>query len=317
MNRLDRLTAILTQLQGKRTVRAQEIADRFGISLRTVYRDVHSLQTGGVPIIGEAGVGYSIMEGFRLPPVQFTRDEAGAFLTAGKLIEKFGGCAETHHKTGMEKIRAVLRLSEKDFLENLDGAVKIHKTGRNAPELAQNNVLPIILQAIAAREAVRMDYLGSQDEVPVARVVEPMGVFFKNEFWYLLAFCRLRQDVRNFRLDRAQNLRATGQFFEFRPFDLDDFLIETGRGGQLFSAKITVENDVLRFIGGQKTGQGFVSEKTSGGLTEMRFETPNIEFLARWMMQFADKIVAIEPPALEASFRRILESATGNFSKKA
>lgn len=79
MNRIDRLTAILTHLQTKRLVKAQHLADRFNISLRTVYRDIRALEEAGVPIIGEAGAGYSLLEGYRLPPVMFTQEEAMAF----------------------------------------------------------------------------------------------------------------------------------------------------------------------------------------------------------------------------------------------
>src|SRR5436190_22716018 len=88
MNRIDRLTAILVQLQSKRVVKAQEIADKYKLSLRTVYREIKALDEAGVPIIGEAGIGYSIMEAYRLPPVMFTKEEATAFLTAEKLVEK-------------------------------------------------------------------------------------------------------------------------------------------------------------------------------------------------------------------------------------
>ena len=82
MNRFDRITAILIQLQAKRSVKGQEMADRFGVSLRTVYRDLRTLEQAGVPLCGEAGVGYSLAEGYRLPPVMFTREEATALLTA-------------------------------------------------------------------------------------------------------------------------------------------------------------------------------------------------------------------------------------------
>src|SRR5688572_19482220 len=88
MNRIVRVIAILIQLQSRRVVKAQDIAERFEISLRTVYRDITTLQEAGVPIIGEVGVGYSIMDGYRLPPVMFTKEEAIAFLTAEKLVEK-------------------------------------------------------------------------------------------------------------------------------------------------------------------------------------------------------------------------------------
>ena len=89
LNRFDRIVAILIHLQSGRVVKAQELASRFGVSLRTIYRDIRSLEASGVPITGEAGVGYSLMDGYRLPPVMFTREEAGSFVAAEKLMQKF------------------------------------------------------------------------------------------------------------------------------------------------------------------------------------------------------------------------------------
>ena len=89
MNRFDRITAILIQLQSKKVVKAQDLADRFGTSLRTIYRDIRTLEEAGVPLYGEAGIGYSIVDGYRLPPVMFTKEEAIAFITAEKLMAKF------------------------------------------------------------------------------------------------------------------------------------------------------------------------------------------------------------------------------------
>src|ERR1700760_313971 len=131
MNRIDRISAILIQLQSRRVVKAGDIAERFNISLRTVYRDIKTLEEAGIPLIGEAGVGYSIMDGYRLPPVMFTRDEAAAFLTAEKLMEQLTDpLSEEHYKSAMYKIRSVLRVSEKDFLENIDGHIEVFKSRR-------------------------------------------------------------------------------------------------------------------------------------------------------------------------------------------
>src|SRR6187402_329948 len=120
MNRIDRISAILIQLQSRRVVKAADIAGRFNISLRTVYRDVKTLEEAGIPIIGEAGVGYSIMDGYRLPPVMFTREEATAFLTAEQFIENLTDASTTtHYKSAMYKVRAVLKNTEKELLEGM------------------------------------------------------------------------------------------------------------------------------------------------------------------------------------------------------
>src|ERR1700704_2719720 len=115
MNRIDRLHAILTHLQSKKLVTAQEMADRFNISLRTVYRDVKALDESGVPVIGEAGSGYTIMEGYRLPPVMFTQEEASALLLGGKMAEhRTDASLKKHLDTAMFKIKAVLRSGDKE-----------------------------------------------------------------------------------------------------------------------------------------------------------------------------------------------------------
>ena len=120
MNRIDRLTAILIQLQSKKIVLASEIADRFEISLRTVYRDVKALMEAGVPIGSEAGKGYFIVDGFHLPPVMFTQEEAGAMMMAGKLVEQMTDQSVRLSFDGaLFKIKSVLNEAQKDHLQIL------------------------------------------------------------------------------------------------------------------------------------------------------------------------------------------------------
>lgn len=314
MNRLDRLTAILIQLQSKRTVRAQEIADRFGISLRTVYRDVRSLETAGVPVIGEAGVGYALVEGYRLPPVQFTREEAAAFMTAEKLVGPYTDTGVAgQYRAGLLKIRAVLRLAEKDLMAELDEAVQV--VPKNQAKVAPTDQsLSAILQSLASKEVLSIRYKGQKDAKAVQRAIEPIGVFYRNETWYVVAWCRLREDVRNFRLDQMQGIFPTGEQFAVRELSLHDYLQETAPQEALLTARITVENDVLPFIARQKKQYGFVSETTHGPHTEMVFQTASYEYLARFALQFADKAVAFAPKALEQAFREILQRAQKNFA---
>src|SRR6187431_3359578 len=129
MNRIDRLTAILIHLQTKRIVKAEEISDRFEISLRTVYRDVKALMEAGVPIGSELGKGYFIVDGFHLPPVMFTQDEASAMLMAAKLVEKMTDkSVQKTFDAALMKIKAVLHDREKDHLENLQSYIKVYNT---------------------------------------------------------------------------------------------------------------------------------------------------------------------------------------------
>src|ERR1700733_13653464 len=159
MNRIDRISAILIQLQSKKIVKAQDIAERFNISLRTVYRDVKTLEEAGIPIIGEAGVGYSIMEGYRLPPVMFTKEEATAFLTAEKLIEKFTDTStEEGYKSAMYKVRAVLRSTEKDLLENIDDHIEVLKSRGQRNAKQNTNPLQTILKSISSKNVLFINY---------------------------------------------------------------------------------------------------------------------------------------------------------------
>src|SRR5678816_2613752 len=121
MNRIDRLAAILIQLQSRPLVKAQDIATKFSISLRTVYRDVKALEESGVPVIGEAGSGYTIMEGYRLPPVMFTQEEASALLLGAKLAEYLSDeSIKKHFNAALFKIKAVLRTSDKEHMDQLN-----------------------------------------------------------------------------------------------------------------------------------------------------------------------------------------------------
>src|SRR5882757_25957 len=158
MNRIDRVSAILIQLQSRRVVKASDIAERFNISLRTVYRDVRTLEEAGIPLMGEAGVGYSIMDGYRLPPVMFTREEATAFLTAEKFIEKLTDTTTmTHHKSAMYKVRAILKTAEKNALEDLDDSIEVLKS-HSQKRAGNTDHIQHILDGIVQKKILRMDY---------------------------------------------------------------------------------------------------------------------------------------------------------------
>lgn len=308
MNRIDRITAILIQLQSKRIVKAQEIADRFGISLRTVYRDIKTLDEAGIPIIGEAGVGYSIMEGYRLPPVMFTKEEATAFLTAEKLVEKFtDSSTQNSYKTAMYKVKAVLRLSDKDYLENIEQHIEVldnHYLPKNRNDTTH---LQSILKSISEKLVININYFANHNQQATNRDIEPVGIFYLGSYWHLIAFCRLRNDYRNFRIDRITSLTQTDLHFEKQHPSLKNYLSQVSQEKEMHTIVIRINKKIACYFGDQKFYNGFVSQKETGDTIEMTFLTESLHGFARWYMMFGEKADIISPDNLVVLVRKYVK----------
>lgn len=306
MNRIDRVTAILIQLQSRRVVKAQDIAERFEISLRTVYRDVATLQEAGVPIVGEAGVGYSIMDGYRLPPVMFTKDEAIAFLTAEKLVEKLTDAStKESYLSAMYKIKAVLRSTEKDYLESINEHIEVVGNPYLPKDSNSANPLQNILKCISEKKILCMDYFANHSQEKTQRNTEPIGIFYQANHWYLIAFCLLRNDYRYFRVDRISHLTITDKTFKKEHPSLKSFLKEISNEKELHTVIISVDKDVVKHFGDQKFYNGFVSQKVIKDKVEMTFLTGSLEGFARWYIMFGDRADVISPESLKKRIREI------------
>lgn len=217
--RLIRLTAILTQLQTKQVVKAQEIADRFEISLRTVYRDVQSLQEAGIPIGSEAGVGYFLVEGFMLPPVMFTEKEANALITAEKIIRQNKDASlVNNYREALMKVQAVLKSGLKEKAELLDSRIAAHRG-----TVTTSSCLADIQTAVTHLQTISLSYHSLSKDQLTERIVEPLAVYYTRDNWILIAYCRLRKDMREFRLDRIEKIVFLDEKYTPREFDIHQY----------------------------------------------------------------------------------------------
>ena len=309
MNRIDRVTAILIQLQSRKVVKAQDIADRFNISLRTVYRDVKTLEEAGIPILGEAGVGYSIMDGYRLPPVMFTKEEATAFLTAEKMIEKLTDTStDESYKSAMYKIRAVLRSTDKDFLENLDDHIEVLKSIRVRNQPAAVNPLQAILKSIAGKNVLSIRYFAQHNQQKSERNIEPIGILYLEGYWHLIAYCRLRKDYRDFRIDRISNIQVMGEVFVKIHPTLKAYLQLVSKQKHLQTIIIQVKQSVAPYLEDQKYYCGFISQREIGDNVEMTFLTESMEGFIRWFLMYGDSAEIISPTSLKTRLRTLLDA---------
>lgn len=307
MNRIDRISAILIQLQSRRVVKASDIAERFNISLRTVYRDVKTLEEAGIPLIGEAGVGYSIMDGYRLPPVMFTKEEATAFLTAEKFVETLTDTSTaTQYKSAMYKVRAILKTAEKDMLESMDDRIEVLR-GVHIPEMANADHLQAILHSISQKHVLSLNYFAQHSQEHTKRYVEPVGILFMSGFWHLIAYCRLRKAYRDFRVDRIKNLEVTDECYTHEHPSLKDYIAQKTVEKELDAVVILVDKSAHPHLEYQKYYSGFISEKSVGDMMEMTFLTASLEGFARWYMMYGENAVIISPDGLRDRVRELAE----------
>ena len=309
MNRLDRLSAILIQLQSRKIVKAQDLAARYDISLRTVYRDMRSLEEAGVPIIGEAGVGYALAAGYRLPPVMFSREEATAFLTAEKLVSSFTDAANgASFRSALDKIRAVLRSTEQNYLEHIDTRIEVLESRRSAYHPGKN-LMQTILKAISEKRLLEIDYFAYYRQEHTTRQIEPIGVFFLDNFWHLIAWCRSRNAIRDFRFDRILNIRTLDVPFDDVHEPFMNYVRSLYQDMALQPVSIIVDQLAYLHLGEQKYYQGFVSEEVTPEGVMMNFMTMSIEGFARWYMCFSDCATILSPEALIENVKTIHAAA--------
>ena len=208
MRRADRLFQIVQHLRGGRLVTARMLGERLEVSDRTIYRDIADLQSTGVPIDGEAGVGYLMREGFDLPPLMFTRDELVALVDGARMVRAFGGVQMARAaEEALVKIGAVLPDQEK---------ARIARTEIHMPDWVvsdeQRKLIDLLERAIEARDVLHLDYSDEAGKASM-RDVRPLGLWFWGKVWTLVAWCELRNDFRAFRIDRIAGITPSGRTF--------------------------------------------------------------------------------------------------------
>lgn len=206
MNRIDRLFGILILLQSKKYTSAERIAEQYGISTRTVYRDIRALGEQGIPLSFEPNKGYFIVQGYFLPPVSFNSDEANALLLMERFLEGFADKSIlTHYTSALNKVKNVLRTVQKEKLESLNEHIKLQ-----LPERLKNDFeyLSVLQNAISAKCIIELDYKNNKAEVS-KREVEPIGLIFYAFSWHLIGWCHLRKEYRDFKLVNMINIRCT------------------------------------------------------------------------------------------------------------
>lgn len=225
VKRLSRLAAITTQLQAKSLVTATELAARFSVSVRTIYRDIRALESSGVPIYTEEGKGYRLVEGYRLPPIMFTESEANALVMVEQLVlNNKDSSLVKDYSDAIDKIKSSLNSEHKARVNLLSERTQFSKMKEQEKN---SDHLSTLQYALTNFFLIDIGYTDEANRLTQRRI-EPFALFSTRNSWILVAWCRLREDFRNFRLDRIQTLDLLLEKFTPHDMTLEDYFRQYG-----------------------------------------------------------------------------------------
>lgn len=303
--RFDRILQLFFILQSKSLVTIDELEERFSISRRTIFRDLKSLEEAGVPVGYEPGRGYSLMEGYRIQPSRFTHEEVLSLLVAEKIMQQHETqYIKSHYESALIKIKSSFQVQQKNTLVEFGNKLHI-STKSNSSEYLPN-VINILLSSTVNKILAIISYIKGSDSLPSSRCVEPVGLFYESGFWYVLAFCQLRNDYRNFRLDRIKKVSLSQESFSMVHPPLDEIRsIDSSKKNTRIVIK--VDRKFAHYLFWERQNFGYLSEESSESEVTMHFDcAEHPTSFVRWFMKFVDHGEILEPAYLQDEVAAIL-----------
>jgi predicted DNA-binding transcriptional regulator YafY len=305
--RFDRILQIFFLLQSRAIVTINELQSRFETSKRTIYRDLKALESAGVPVSYHDGSGYSISEGYRIQPSRFTQEEVLSLLIAEKMMQqhqtKF---IKEKFESVLIKVKSSLQPQQKLAMHHLEDKLLINSEFESEDYLP--DIINTVLSSISGRKIVEIGYLKSGEQESKVRDIEPVGLFFERDFWYVLAFCLLRSEYRNFRLDRIRQAHITDIPFTRKHLPLRELRQDLEAAP---SIAITIRADLkfAHYIFWERDSYGFYKEETTRDQILMYFNcAAHPTVFVRWFLRFIDVADIVEPVSLKDELAEIIRN---------
>jgi predicted DNA-binding transcriptional regulator YafY len=306
VNRTERLFAMVLLLQNRPNMTSRDLADHFGVSRRTVFRDLRALSESGVPLTYAEEGGYEILEGYQLPPLMLTAREAATLLMGTEFmrLQSDPSLSKDADQVGL-KIRSVLPREIREYVDSLKERTVLDPYWIHAgqAEEEKEGSWYRLSEAVARERQVIMQYFVESRGESTRRTVDPLGLVYYTDHWNLIAFDHLRGDIRNFRLDRIESLHVLTERFE-KPqgFDLVAHLEE--QGVRPSKARIELEFSEAVWPRARVGIPARIDEETRDeGMVRVAFRFDNLDYVAGWMLRFGADARVVSPAELREQVR--------------
>lgn len=300
MNRTDRLLAIVLELQRKRTLRAEDLAGVFEVSTRTIYRDVQALLEIGVPITSMTGNGYALDEDYFLPPLRFSTDEAFMLMLGSDFMaQNFDAQYRLAAQSARQKIETILSDRLRDELDYLQQSIGFMNANPEENRM-EMQYLPLLRRAIIEKRMVRLHYRkrfeGSQENDLSQREIEPYGVKRHGEAWYLIGFCHLSGEMRNFRLSRIQQLALLSKTFT-RPPSFSSTLRNVSPESRNLIIRVFFDREAADWLAEARSFYIVGETPHANGLL-VTLKVRHEQDILQWLLSWGSHIQVLEPASL-------------------
>ncbi len=309
LNRTERLFAEVLLLQNRPNMTSRDLAEHFGVSRRTIFRDLRALGEAGVPLTYAEEGGYEILEGYQLPPLMLTAREAATLLVGTEFTKLQPDLSLRKDADEVAlKIHSVLPSEVKEYIDRLRERTVLdpywlHHTTPEADDDGDEGRWYQLSKAAAQQFSVYMkDYVPSRDEL-TERTVDPLGLVYYTDRWNLVAYDHLREGIRNFRLDRIRTMHVTMQRFEPpEGFDLEAYLEEKGHSQDNHRIRLRFEGETYRWARRRIPAQ-IEEERVVDGAMEVTFYFENLDYVADWLLRYGTQVQVLDPEALRDKIR--------------
>lgn len=314
IKKFERIVHIFFLLQSRSVLPLEELMKKFQVTKRTIYRDLNILERAGIPVVHRTG-GYSIVDGFRLPPARFNEEEVLSVMIAEKIMRNHETeSVRKNFDQVLTKIKSSFHSYQKNEILHLQDKLIIK--GKFDAKAYVPNIIDTLLKGSVEKKLIEILYRNAEGDKPNLRIVEPIGVFNENGNWYLLAYCHSRFDYRNFRLDRIRKLDVLEKYSEKNHPSVKE-LNEFFYSRYLTEITINVDKKYAHFLAFERENFGYAKEIISGETITMHFKCrSHPTSFVRWFLRFIDVGEIIEPLHLKEELFVILEAGKERMNKK-
>jgi predicted DNA-binding transcriptional regulator YafY len=316
-NTATRLITLIFLLQNQPNQKASELAEKLGVSLRTVHRYFDMLEEMGIPLYAERGPygGFSLVRGYKMPPLVFTLEEAVALVLGTGMVEEMWG--ELYRESARGALAKLENLLPEEQVREVAWARNsLVATGMNRSDLkALTPTLEKLRRAIREHRSLEMKYQSNQVPHPTQRRIDPYALVHRWGWWYVVGFCHLRDDVRTFRVDRIAEISLSDATFSIPPeFDLQAHLKNEFQAEPQVKAKLKVDADATWLFKGNQSYWESIEEQADGSLI-VTFSAPALEWAASTALAYGPAVEVLEPPELRQMMMEWLQVTSAKYSK--